>query len=103
MLRTLDHVVIGLYHRYGRIATDIRRAVFKLTNNRFKFLDPRNVSDDISAAKRKAWFMDQYKNPHESKHTSQVLGWLDKLGLDFVKSIPQNQDVLQLQSVRTAV
>ena len=33
--------------------------------------------------------MDQYKNPHESKHTiGQVLGWLDKIGFEFVTSIP---------------
>jgi hypothetical protein len=34
--------------------------------------------------------MDQYKNPHESKHTiGEVLGWLEKSGLAFVKSIPK--------------
>jgi hypothetical protein len=35
--------------------------------------------------------MDQYKNPHESKHTvSEVLGWLEKTGFKFVKSFPSS-------------
>jgi len=34
--------------------------------------------------------MDQYKHPHESTHTiREVIGWLDKAGLRFVKSIPK--------------
>ena len=86
------YVLIGLYHKYGRMATDLRRVIFRMTNDRLRFLDRRTVSEDLSPAKRKAWFMDQYKNPHESKHTvSQVLGWLDQLGLKFVKSIPKTK------------
>ena len=34
--------------------------------------------------------MDQYKNPHESKHTvGEVLGWLESTGLEFVNSVPK--------------
>ena len=34
--------------------------------------------------------MDQYKNPHESKHTvGEVLRWLDDAKLTFVNSIPK--------------
>jgi len=34
--------------------------------------------------------MDQYKNPHESKHTiAEVLRWFDQTGFDFVNSIPK--------------
>ena len=83
-------ILIGLYHKYGRIATDIRRFIFRVTKDRMRFLDGRLVNQRISATKRHAWFMDQYKNPHESKHTiSEVLHWLDEAGLRFVKSIPK--------------
>lgn len=83
------YVVIGLYHRYGRLFTDLRRHVFRLARDRFQFLDPRLTDGAISAAKRKAWFMDQYKNPHESKHTiGQVLRWLRRKGLEPVRTIP---------------
>ncbi|MEO8620008.1 MAG: class I SAM-dependent methyltransferase [bacterium] len=83
-------LIIGLYHKYGRLATDIRRVVFNVTHDHLKAIDPRNVNMKLSDGKRRAWFMDQYKNPHESKHTiSQVLGWIDTCGLSFVKSIPK--------------
>lgn len=90
LVRPGGYLIIGLYHRYGRLATDTRRVLFNATRDRLKFLDPRNVAAQLSAGKRKAWFMDQYKNPHESKHTiGEVLGWLRRTNLTFVKSIPK--------------
>lgn len=83
------YLVVGLYHRYGRLATDLRRLFFNLSRDRWKSLDPLNVNLASSDGRRRAWFMDQYKNPHESKHTiAQVLRWLNQAGLSFVKSIP---------------
>jgi hypothetical protein len=74
------------------LATDLRRVVFNLTSDRLKRLDPRNVNQDLSDGKRRAWFMDQYKNPHESKHTiGETLGWMEQTGLRFVKSIPKTR------------
>jgi hypothetical protein len=36
--------------------------------------------------------MDQYKHPHESKHTiGEVLGWLRKTGFRFVTSVPRSK------------
>ena len=34
-------IVIGLYNRYGRLTTDLRRVVFRASGDRFKSLDPR--------------------------------------------------------------
>jgi SAM-dependent methyltransferase len=90
LVRPGGYLIIGLYHAYGRLATDARRLLFNVTRDRLKFLDPRNVAHQLSSGKRRAWFMDQYKNPHESKHTiGEVLGWLRDNGLTFVKSIPK--------------
>ena len=56
----------------------------------FKFLDRRTINKDISQNKRNAWFMDQYKHPHESKHAfREVLEWLDKTNFKFINSIPK--------------
>ena len=34
--------------------------------------------------------MDQYKHPHESKHTfGEVMKWFDENGFEFVNSIPK--------------
>jgi len=83
------HILVGLYHRYGRLITDLRRWIFRVFGDRLKFLDPNLRRAHSAEAKKTAWFMDQYKNPHESKHTiEEVLGWLRKTNLTFVKSVP---------------
>ena len=83
------YILVGLYHRYGRLITDTRRVLFRLSGDRFKFLDPNLRRESTSAAKKQAWFADQYKHPHESKHTiGETLRWLDAVGFRFVKSIP---------------
>src|SRR5688572_27140702 len=92
ILRTLrpgGFIIIGLYNSYGRLTTDARRLVFRLTGDRLTFLDPRLRRGALNAGRRRAWFMDQYKHPHESKHTlGEVLGWFDDAGVELIKSIP---------------
>ena len=39
------YILIGLYHRYGRLITDFRRLLFNVSGDRFKSLDPRNGRD----------------------------------------------------------
>lgn len=91
LVRPRGYILVGLYHHYGRLITDTRRLLFRLSGDRFKFLDPNLRKAQTSAAKKQAWFMDQYKHPHESKHTiGEVLGWLGELKLEFVKSIPRS-------------
>ena len=83
-------IVIELYNTWGRLMTDLRRRIFRLTGNRFQSLDPRIRKDPTSALRKKTWFLDQYKNPHESKHTiGEVLGWFDRCGVEFLSSIPK--------------
>jgi SAM-dependent methyltransferase len=92
LLRPDGYIVVGLYHQYGRILTDLRRLVFRIGGESLSFLDPRIRKSGLKGSRRAAWFADQYRNPHESKHTiSEVLGWLDGAGLRFVKSIPKTQ------------
>ena len=83
------YVLIGLYHRYGRLACDTRRLLYRWTDGRFRSLDQEIRRADASAARRQAWFNDQYRHPHESKHTiAEVSAWFDEAGFDFVSSIP---------------
>ena len=83
-------LIVGLYNKYGRIPTHIRRLIFRLSGDRFKFLDPRLRDNTLSSRKRHTWFMDQYKNPHESGHTfSEVLRYFDQSGVEFINSIPR--------------
>lgn len=88
LVRRKGYIIIGLYHKYGRIITDIRRLIFKIFPERCAFLDPR--LKNLPPAKRDVWFADQYQNPHESKHTiCEVLGWFKQAGFQFVNSIPK--------------
>lgn len=83
-------MLIGLYHKYGRTVTNIRRRIFALTGTRFAFLDPNLRRREGGVSKQRAWFMDQYNHPHESRHTiGEVIGWVARAGLTYVKSIPK--------------
>ena len=83
-------VIIGLYNGFGRLPTDLKRMLFKLTGGRLKFIDHRMRERQASQRRKTAWFMDQFRHPHESKHTlGEVLGWFDKGGVEFLNSIPK--------------
>jgi SAM-dependent methyltransferase len=82
-------IIIGLYNTWGRLTTDLRRLVFRLTGDRLKSLDPRLRKAGIGDVRKMTWFKDQYKNPHESKHSiGEVQKWFRKTGFEFVNAIP---------------
>ena len=92
LVRPGGYVLFGLYHRYGRLITDTRRLIFRLSGDRFKALDPNLRKDAADTARGRAWFADQYKHPHESKHTiGEGIAWLREAGFEFVKSIPRSK------------
>ncbi len=83
------HLVVGLYNRYGRLATDLRRQLFRLSGGHARWIDPVLRRGTLSAAKRRSWFADQYRHPHELKHAfGEVLGWFDRAGIEFVRGVP---------------
>ncbi len=89
LLKPGGRIVVGLYNRYGRAATHLRRGIFRLTGGKGRFLDPYLRGGGISPAKRRAWYADQYQHPRESSHTfGEVQGWFDRCGLEFVNSVP---------------
>lgn len=84
------HIIIGLYNKIGRLTTDFRRRVFQFTGDRLKFLDEHVRNKRYNEARKRAWFMDQYKNPHESKHSyDEVLEWFGSTGYEFLMAIPK--------------
>jgi len=83
------YFIVGLYNILGRLATDLRRQLFRITGNRFRWIDPILRQDGLSSSRQKAWFSDQYLHPHESKHSiGEVLRWFDETGLAFVRGVP---------------
>lgn len=83
-------VIIGLYNKIGRLTTDFRRVLFRLSGNRMRILDPHMRDKNYNSARRQAWFMDQYKHPQESKHSyDEVIDWFEGDGFEFLFSIPK--------------
>jgi hypothetical protein len=83
------HVILGLYNRYGRLLSDMRRHVFRLTGGRGRWIDPIIRTSGADTDKARAWFADQYRHPHQSKHTfREVQDWFDQTGFEFVRGVP---------------
>lgn len=100
-LKKDGYILIGLYNRYGRLRTIIRKHLSKLfitRKNREKFLllfDPvlrkLNKNKEKNRMKINSWLRDQYFHPIESLHTlDEVLNWFHLNKIDFVSSIPQS-------------
>ena len=86
------YILIGLYHKYGRLITDARRVIFGINGGRMRWLDPNLRNPDWSEDRKRAWYADQYLHPNETKHTiGDVLTWFERTGFTFVKSIPRSR------------
>jgi SAM-dependent methyltransferase len=93
-------VIIGLYHRWGRVVNRWRRLILWLSGGRLMWLDPhlRKIKDK---SKQKAWFEDQYHHPHESVHDfKQVKSWFDQAEIDWMDVIPKSTFQLLLTGGR---
>lgn len=83
------YIVVGLYNRYMRIPTHVRRFFSR-------FVDIRRIDPIVrrfgTPKKQQTWFMDQYRNPHETDHSiTEVMKWFDDNGFEFVSSIPSSR------------
>lgn len=82
-------VIIGLYNWLGRLPTLWRRKLIENFGERWVALDPRLRGDKLNIDRWRAWYMDQYRHPHESRHSmNQVEQWFKRSGIDIVLSIP---------------
>ncbi len=89
LVRPGGYIVLGLYNRIGRLPTSWRRLAFRLRlrGTRSGDLVMREIAR--SDAKRLSWFLDQYANPHESRHTvDEVLRWFAEEGVCFTNAVP---------------
>jgi SAM-dependent methyltransferase len=83
-------ILIGLYNKYSRIATDFVRFALRISGDRLQFLDPRLRDSKADEVRQRTWFLDRFKNPHESKHSiAEVQGWFEASGFEFLNSIPK--------------
>lgn len=82
-------IALGLYNAYARLPTLWRRRLFERFGESLHFLDPRLRQADANEARVRAWFMDQYQHPHETRHSiDEVLRWFANNAVDFIYGIP---------------
>jgi SAM-dependent methyltransferase len=86
LVRPGGYIAIGLYNRYMRLPTHLRRLLSR-------FVDIRRVDPIVrrfsTPKKQQTWFMDQYRNPHETDHSiNEVIRWFQDNEFQFLSSIP---------------
>jgi len=90
LVKKNGYIVVGLYNKYGRISSSVRKLIFKVVGERFQALDYFMRRGDMDSKKKKTWFMDQYRNPHESKHSvGEVLNWFKENKVEYINSLPK--------------
>ena len=89
-LKKNGYVLIGLYNKFGRARTIIRKYLSKIFGLKIiKFLDPTLRKLKLDEDEKNAWIRDQYLHPIESLHTiDEVLKWFRKNNIEFISSIP---------------
>jgi SAM-dependent methyltransferase len=88
-LKPGGHIIVGLYNWLGRLPTLWRRRLIEIFGERWAALDPRLRGSRLNTGRWAAWFMDQYRHPHESRHSmAEVEAWFDRAGLHPVFTIP---------------
>jgi hypothetical protein len=66
-----------------------RRRAFERFGPALYFLDSSLTSARMTDGRWPAWFCDQYRHPHETRHPiDEVLGWFETAGVDFLSSVP---------------
>jgi ubiquinone/menaquinone biosynthesis C-methylase UbiE len=90
LLKPGGYITIGLYNSYGRLLLDLRRWIFKLTSDKLTWLDFFMRQKSLGEGKKRVWFMDQYRNPHDEKFTvGEVLKWFKDNNISYVNSVPK--------------
>ncbi len=89
-LKKDGYILVGLYNKFGRLRTIIRRFFYKIFGTSFVALfDPTLKKLKLSKDEQISWIRDQYQHPKESLHTlDEVLDWFKKNNIEFISSIP---------------
>jgi SAM-dependent methyltransferase len=93
-LKPGGYVLVGLYNWLGRLPTLWRRRLIEVFGDRMAAFDHRLRGERLNTGRWAAWFRDQDRHPHESKHSiDEVLGWFKRNRVEFLSSIPSIGDV----------
>ena len=86
-------VAVGLYNWLGRLPTLWQRILIERFGERATLFDRRLWGKKLVHGRWDAWFMDQYRHPHESRHSiDNVMRWFSAAGIQFVNCFPSIGD-----------
>lgn len=92
LVRPGGMIVVGLYNAIARLPLRLRRAVAKLTGERWIPWDPVLADRAAEPARRTAWLRDQYRHPEEHRHRlGEVRRWFAENGIAYVRAFPSAQ------------
>ena len=82
-------IVLGVYNRFARLPSRVRRTVARLTRFRSIPFDPVLRERAVEPARRNAWVRDQYQHPEEHCHSvKEVQCWFAENGVSFLRTFP---------------
>jgi ubiquinone/menaquinone biosynthesis C-methylase UbiE len=91
-LKPNGYVLIGLYNKYGRLRTLVRKYVYKFLGKKIiKIIDPTLKNLKLDEEEIDAWIRDQYMHPIESLHSlDEVFNWYKLNNIEYISSIPSS-------------
>jgi SAM-dependent methyltransferase len=82
-------IVVGVYNRYARMPSRLRRLMGRLTGFRFVPFDPVLRDRQADASRRQAWLRDQYLHPEEHRHAAgEVRSWFSDNRVEYLRTFP---------------
>jgi ubiquinone/menaquinone biosynthesis C-methylase UbiE len=102
-LKKNGYIIIGLYNRFGRCRTNVRRLIYKFISKKLAiFFDPYIRKNKKNKKKINRWIQDQYENQILSNHTyDEVLKWFELNNIEFINFYPSNLLSLQKKDLFT--
>lgn len=97
-LKKDGYLILGLYNKYFRIETQIRKQLYRIFGKKILFyFDPVLKKSKFSDQQIKAWINDQYEHPLESVHTyGEVIEWFDEKNIEIINFYPNFDDYRKL-------
>jgi len=82
-------VVLGVYNRFARMPTRLRRVAARLSGFRVVPFDPVLRDRKSETERRDAWLRDQYQHPEEHSHTiAEVQHWFSENRVEYLRTYP---------------